>query len=215
MVCRLYNQGMAEIMDDFENETARVPLKIILISIGILFLFLPIGFATGLCQFLPGVRSWALKTVFDPILYFGIFFGILHAALVVPLTGVAYPKIQKFPYLGLRVLTLVGLLVPPLVSYAYYRGGVNGASDIQELILMVVPGAILSAIFFEVTQNRWVMSAVYAVTTFIPIFVINDLMGSFPTWAAYASETSTLSYIRSALALTAILFAWRFRAAKK
>ena len=175
---------MEDIEDDF---LPAIPYVKILLSLALLFAFIPLGGIFGQCNFFAGPAIGGATPIFSALIQLGIYGFLVHCGLVFPLVHQAYPALRnRSP--AARGLIALALISAPLISYAYFRGGVKEVMDVQEIFLMIVPGTALAVLFYEITERVWVLSAVLILATFIPLFLTNDLLCRFPTLLTYGSN---------------------------
>ncbi len=147
----------------------------------------------------------------DPLIYLAFYWAGVHFLLSFPLTQISYGQTQGFKYPILRCATLFALLSAPLCSYAYYRAGTLSSGQWVEILLAAVPSAFVASLSFYRLERRWIFSALAAVGTYVPVFLINDLMGPFTTYFAYASPYESFYYFRYLGPALAVAFAaWLF-----
>ena len=170
------------------------------VGVGLALLWSPILVALLLSFFDEGTRvmmgikpmAWPV----DPLIYFAFYWAGVHFLLSYPLTQIAYPQTKSFPWPVLRPLALFALLSAPLCSYAYYRAGQLSTGQWVEIFLSVVPSAFAASLAFYRLERRWLFSMWAALGSYIPVFFLNDLMGPFVTYFAYASPSDAFYYFR-------------------
>jgi len=182
-----------------------------LVSLG--FLWLPVLLGILWSPFGDGVRLMVgtkpLQYTLDPLIYLVVYAVVLQVALSTPVGMFAFPQIKRFPFLGMRWGMLFFLLSAPLLSFAYYKTGKMSEDHVTEIFLAVVPAAFLATVYFEKWERKWLITAWLTLGTFVPIFFINDLMGPYSTYFAYASRFEAFYYLRflgPALSVIAGLF---------
>lgn len=166
------------------------------------------GFDQG-TRVMMGIKpmAWAI----DPIIYLAFYWAGIHFLLSSPLTQFGYPATQTFKFPILRCATLFALLAAPLCSYAYYRAGTLSSGQWVEIFMAVVPSAAVASLCFYRLERKWLFSAWAAIGTYVPVFLVNDLMGPFTTYFAYASPYDAFYYFRYVGPAVGIGFAaWLF-----
>lgn len=176
--------------DDSSGRFTRTQKTILIAAIGLYLLPLVLVGLSSLMnwgvRFLPGTKP--IQYAIDPILYL-IFYGtIIHMALAVPMGFFALPQIKNFPYRGVRFGFLFVLIAAPLLSYAYFRAGRSLSGGTTEILLAILPAASIAVYVFERTERPGLLTAFLTVGTYLPLFVINDLLGPFSTYLSYASS---------------------------
>jgi hypothetical protein len=172
-----------------------------------MFAFLPMTRILGLARLYltlgNGSRSLASVLITLPIFLLG-----LHAMLVFPVTQLAYPVLKRrFTTRALRILIVAGYLVPPLLAFGFYKGGINELMDVQELLLIVVPPAVIAALIFEASGAAWLVTAFLGVATWFSFYYMNDGLSGFDTFGSYYSVSAGFYYWRALAPISAVAMA--------
>lgn len=142
----------------------------------------------------------------DYLLRFLFYFMALHVVLFWPISQYALPELRKKGS-WFRSAVLVLLVSCPLLSYGHYLGTFRNVFDVQELFLVVFPPVVLGTLMYERTEKLWLFSAFVSLSTFLPFFLINDLLGPFETVLYFSPKSdipSFLRFIAPALAFAAL-----------
>lgn len=182
---------------------------------GLALVWSPVLLAVLLSAFDEGTRVMMgikpMAWVIDPLIYLAFYGVAIHLLLSFPLIQIGYAQTKSFKFPVLRLLTLFALVTAPLCSYAYYRAGNLSSGQWVEILLAVVPVTLVASLCYYRLERRWLFSAWIAVGTYVPVFLINDLMGPYSTYFAYASPYDWFYYFRYIGPMTGIVyFLWLF-----
>lgn len=174
-------------------------------AIALLFSFLPLGVLSDLARLYPGPRlqtdgPWLTLLVGLPLFTLGV-----HGLLILPFLNGGFLKAQEAPA---RLLLASLLWAIPLLSFAYWQGDFRNSLHAYDVGVYLIAGLGIPLILYWRTSNRFALSVGVASTTFLTVFVVEDILGPFsPLWY-YASMGPGLYTLRTlclgaALALSA------------
>jgi len=191
-------------MNPSHNRQTYLPWSAVAVVFLLLFVYLPLSFMMGQVRFSAGLAYLTLKYAVDPLIYFGFYAFFVHVFLIWPTTSLALKQWEKIPTRSLRVLVLTLLLSPPLISYAYFRGGVKDLMDLHDLFLAVIPPALVVSLLFEATRRVTLVSLFLSAATYLPLYVLSDVLSPMNTLFTYAPQGSTFYVLRSITPLLSI-----------
>ncbi len=189
-----YNKSMQKIM------RYRFPLAIFL-----LLSYLPIGWALGLCDF-----SWGAPALYENLgralcLRLAIYFSLCYFLVVWPaVQWIDEPARRKWSAMTVAT-TCVLFALPPFLSYVYYLGGLRNLLELHEAVLTIVPAVLLGYLAFRMTGSALVFAFFVATLTFLPLFLINDVLSPFKVVVVFSPKGPELSFLR---ALCAVIALW-------
>lgn len=194
--------------DDFEfgDVIPRATYYAMALTVLLTFAYLPLGRILGLCNYFGGAVSADATPYLTTMIHFGFYLVVIHCALIWPMTHQVSPHLAtKPPWFRTTFTTL--FIAAPLMSYAYYRGGASDVYDIHEIIVSILPAVVVAVLFFESTGRRWILTALIATMTFVPLFVANHVMGKIPVLLVYGPRSGAFWIVRTALPLLSLVFA--------
>lgn len=176
----------------------KVPWRALVLSLlGLVSYFGLVG-TTSLARWMVAGRAYSPHAPSDTIVYFvGYALGV-HLLLTWPMTTMAFPQLTKRSRLAqLGVPSFLAAL--PLVSFAAYLGGVKDLIGMHEALLIVVPAVVLATHFYLVSEQSWIYTLTIVAATFIPFWIANDILATFPVLFGYASKGGELYFWRSVI----------------
>lgn len=161
-----------------------------------LFLFLPLGWASGLCTF----SEWRLSAAL-PVA--AVLF-LIGAGLVLlwPLVNLVMPSLPTLRLPAARVALLAVLAFPPLFAFALFRGGYRDLMDAHEAFLVVIPPSVLAACLWERTRRPVWFVAYLLSSLCVPFFVVNDVLSGYDTAISYLSSSAGFYVLRTLVPLS-------------
>jgi hypothetical protein len=151
----------------------------------LVFAYLPLGWATGSARFFTGPRMIFTGPGKIFALYFPAFALGVYAVLLSPLLRSGFLKPEQNPGRLVAALSLWGL---PLLSFAYWLGDFKGALHAYDLSIFIFAALTIPLALYWRTGSERVLAVAVALIAFVPLFVVEDILGPFsPLWV-YASE---------------------------
>lgn len=190
--------------EDMETTDGDVSLPLGLISSAFLglFAFIPLGWILRLCGLSAGVSLPGMKLALSLM---GLFL-LVSCVLVWPLTSIVYPQFKQSVSPVRKILISITLLTPPLVGFCYYWGSVKDWKDVLEIALIVLPSVIISSVVYDLTQRAWLLTLLLVLSTFVPIFLVNDILSPYPVRWVYYSSGVVFYYLRVLIPVGTALF---------
>ncbi len=176
------------------------------IAIGImvvLFAFLPLAAVFSWARFFvssqgngSGLGQAAVAfVVFASALYLTVIAPFLHSGFLVP---------EEKPE---RLMVAFALWALPLASFAYWLGDFRNNLHAYDLVLFVFAALVAPLILYWRTGERAVLTLLTASIFFVPLFIIEDILGPFSPLFVYASDSTWLYTLRTLGVVLAITFA--------
>ncbi len=190
--------------EELEQDLVQTPLSYPLIvgSFLLLFAHFPVGYLLGLCSF--GVNPFTWGSAFKAFLFIGLFLIGVEGILARPISQWIYPQLKPGSCRILRIYLIALLVVPPLLSFSYFVGGIRELMDFHDIFICVVPAVFIGSILFDVYRRHWLFSAFLGTATAIPIFIINDVLSGFEVPINYFSSSGSFYLWRTALPILAV-----------
>lgn len=201
------NENIKALFQTEKLTRKRLPWLAIVLAIAGQFSYLGLVFLTEMAHWVPGARSYALEAPSDTIVYFVAYTLGVHLFLTWPLTTMAFPSLKnKSRWAQLFIPTVMASL--PLLSFAYYLGGIRDLLGFHEALLIVIPAVLLATHFYGKIKEAWLFTAMIVIATFLPFWIVNDVLSHFPVLAAYASRAGQFYFWRVVLPIlsTAAIF---------
>jgi hypothetical protein len=164
---------------------------------GLFFFFIPVGRVIGWVDILP-FSSWA--RVGDLFFIFLAYLGFLYFLIWWPLERANFIVSRGSKW---RVLQSTVLLSLPLLSFAYYQSHMRDTSQWIEITSAIVPGVLALCVFYWRTGDAVPGFTALALTSFISIFCLSDLLGPFSTLISFTMRGYTVWYLRGAFVIVA------------
>lgn len=193
-----------ESFEDIEPAQHRRAWLLAALSLATLFFFLPASAFLGWARFFPGPRL--LRPGVGPTLvfYLPIFLGGIYFALLAPFLRAGFLVPLEKPLRLLAVLFLWGL---PLLSFAYWMGDFKNAFHAYEAGWLFFGALAVPLILYWRTGATAVLCVGVGLGAFVPLFVVEDILGPFsPLWV-YASEGPGLYFLRTFCVAAAVWIA--------
>ena len=180
----------------------------------LMWLFVPLSLLTGVAGFGHGARALipnalgALLGKGAMVLVGSYFFIVFPTAYLI--YGEATEKVSGLT----RVLFVSFLLCLPVFSYAYNAGNFRETLDYAETALSLGVGVLTQVLIFEWSGSVLVFTLGLSVTLFVPLFVVNELLGPYFVYFTYAPHNMTLYWLHRTLSVLAVAYClWQTRSA--
>jgi hypothetical protein len=129
------------------------------------------------------------------------------ALLVGPFVHLARPQLERLPS-GLRLLAGALFLALPWSAVCYWLVPSAAGTHFAEWALVVGAPALIVSALIEREDGVWLSSAVFALATGIPLFVLSDVRAPFVTlWTFGGVGVDAFLVLRAAAAAAAVGFA--------
>lgn len=113
-----------------------------------------------------------------------------------------------------RVMLATFLMLIPVLSFAYSLGNFREALDYSETAVSLGLVLFTQVLIFEWTRSVLFFSIGTMLGIFMPLFVVNELLGPFPVYFSYAPHNMTLYLLHRLCAAAAAGYClWRTREA--
>ncbi len=190
-----------------ENRSTRNAAGLTAAVTALTWAFLPLANWAGVASFSLGERSFSGRAgthllALAAISLFGTFF-----LLVFPTVHWLYSEGSELFQGPARVIAVSTLLFLPVISFAHYLGHFKVSIDYIETTLFLFVPIFTQVLLFEKERSPLVLTLGLFVGLFPPIFVVNDLMGPFPTLFNYAPIDMTAYYMHRGLSFVAVAYA--------
>lgn len=172
-------------IDEWESRRHRRAWVLGAICLAILFAYLPLGKILGSARYFAGPRL-ALSGIATTLgFHLPVFLVGVWGILVAPLLQANFLLPEQKPTRLLAALVLWGL---PLLSFAYWLGDFRGALHAYDLSIFIFGALTIPLTLYWRTGSSQVLAMGVALIAFVPLFVMEDILGPFsPLWV-YASE---------------------------
>lgn len=180
-------------IDEWESHRAAKAWWLGAASLLTLLVFLPLGAALGWSRFFSGPRLhttglWATLAGL-PLFWLGV-----HGVLLSPLVKSGFLKPGEKPE---RLLAAFVLCCLPLVSFSYWLGDFRNSLHAYDLAVFAFAALAIPLAIFWRTGSAAALSVGVALTAFIPLFVVEDILGPFSPLFVYASQQPALYSLRT------------------
>jgi hypothetical protein len=172
-------------LDALEGRRERRAWVLGALCLGVAFAYLPLAKLLGAARYFPGPRLALVGIGTTLGLHLPVFVGGVWALLIAPLLHARFIVPEQKPVRLLAAILLWGL---PLLSFAYWLGDFRGALHAYDLCIFLFGALCIPlAIYWRTGASRVLVVGV-ALIAFVPLFVMEDILGPFsPLWV-YASE---------------------------
>ena len=183
-------------------------ITIVAIFAGLTILYFPLAVSSSLIETFWSARVAAGTgpAILDAVLCFVLCLSVALGVLVFPMAFAGYLHTESS---WVRVLTVSLLWSLPSLAFGYFVGEFKFAMQAYDYFLGIEIPVLAATVFYWRTQ-KWMQSAlVAAIGMYLGIFLIGDVIGPFPTFVRYSTDTGTLYALRtflSMLAFAAVVF---------
>jgi len=190
-----------------EKSGTRTAATITAAVTAISWMFLPVSQLTGVSSWGWAERAYIPHAGLELLLTAGIFLFGVFFFLVFPTVHLIYNEAnERFQGLA-RVVFVTLLLSLPLISFSYYLGHIREALDYTETGLFLFVPLFTQVLLYERFRSPVVLTLGLFVGFFLPLFVVNDLMGPFKAFVNYAPLDMTLYFMHRGFAVAAVGYA--------
>ncbi len=200
-----------------ENQDSSEPTKAwraVITTFVISWVFIPAALLFKAAGWGHGARAYIPYAGFELLLkglflYVGSFFF-----LVFPTAYLLYNENSE-SYRGLpRVMLVTVLMLIPVLSFAYSLGNFRETLDYSETAVSLGVAIFTQVLIFESTRSVLVFSVGTALGLFMPLFVVNELLGPFFVYFTYAPQDMTIYWLHRLSAGAALTYCfWHARGA--
>lgn len=175
----------------------------------ILFAYIPILHVAGLGRWMLGGRWFSATPVTSTLLYFVLYFIGIYGVVIWPATTLK----RRNNAVACLLAVLFSL---PLVSFTAWQGNARAWWEIADGALLIVPAAWLAVHCSLRTQKHFTAAFFLAGVTFLPVFVVNDILAPYPVLFGFSAKLASFPYwsrnIRAIAALVCLplplLWSW-------
>jgi len=172
---------------------------VLAIATAILFAYIPILSIAGQGRWMLGGRWYSPTPVTSTLLYFLAYFIGMYVVVIWPATTLK----RKNNFVACLLAVLFSL---PLISFTAWQGNARAWWEVADGAAIVVPAAWI-AVHLSLRKQRHFTAAFFlAAVTFLPIFVVNDILAPYPVLFGFSAKVSTFAaWSRNIRAVAAVL----------
>jgi len=152
----------------------------------LLFAFIPVLQAMGLGRWMLAGRWFAKTPVSSTLLYFVVYWTAVYGVVIWPLS-----TLKRRNNFMAALMSLLAAL--PLLSFAAWQGQARAWWEIADSAVLVLPAAWCAVQCSIRQRHHFIASFFLAVVTFLPIFVVNDILAPFPVLFGFSAKVAEFS----------------------
>lgn len=177
-------------------------ITLVAIFAGLTVLYFPLAVGSSLIETFWSARvaAGAGPALLDAVVCFVLCLSVALGVLVFPMAFAGYLHAESS---WVRVLTVGLLWSLPSLAFGYFVGEFKFAMQAYDYFLGIEIPVLAATVFYWRTQ-KWMQSAlVAAIGMYLGIFLIGDVIGPFPTFVRYSTDTGTFYALRTFLSMLA------------
>ncbi len=183
-----------EDLSDLQIAQKKHGWKLLVLSLMTLFFFLPVSVLLGWAKFFSGPRLLSPGLGPTILFYLPAYLGAIYFMLLAPFLQIRFLRSYERPLRFIGVFLLWGL---PLFSFSYYLGDFKNSLHAYEVGWLLVAALGMPLVLFWRTGNSAVLLLGIGLGTFIPFFVVEDILGPFSPLYVYASQGPWMAFLRT------------------